>query len=112
MLETAFIELAGRYTDNAALILRLWEELKTAYVGKGRYYHNLDHITSMVTLAEEHRSSIQDWDAMLFAIYYHDAVYKATRKDNEEKSAELATRRLTDIGAPEILTGLFEYVYQ
>lgn len=34
---------------------------------------------------------------VLFAVYYHDAVYRVLRKDNEEKSAELANKRLNTL---------------
>ena len=34
---------------------------------------------------------------MIFAIAYHDIIYRATAKDNEEKSAALAVERLKKI---------------
>ena len=37
-------------------------------------------------------------DALVLAILFHDAVYDATRKDNEAASARLARLHLTDLG--------------
>jgi predicted metal-dependent HD superfamily phosphohydrolase len=46
------------------------------------------------------QEQIEDFAALVFAIVYHDAVYNATKKDNEEKSAELARKRLTALSYP------------
>ena len=42
-----------------------------------------------------------DKDIVDFAVFYHDAIYNVLRKDNEERSAEMAVERLTKIGVPE-----------
>ncbi|MFY0628814.1 MAG: hypothetical protein JXR05_00455 [Flavobacteriaceae bacterium] len=44
----------------------------------------------MLKQAEENKGKIVDLDAVLFAIWFHDIVYKSSKKDNEEKSAKLA----------------------
>ena len=36
----------------------------------------------------------------MFAAFYHDSIYKATSSTNEEDSAKLAKKRLTEIGYP------------
>ncbi len=41
---------------------------------------------------------IDNWKVILFSLFYHDIIYKTTKKDNEEKSAILATKRMTQIG--------------
>ena len=38
---------------------------------------------------EEVKSEIHDLESVKFAIWYHDIIYKSTKKDNEEKSADL-----------------------
>jgi predicted metal-dependent HD superfamily phosphohydrolase len=50
---------------------------------------------------ERVREKILDWDAVLFALFYHDIIYNALKGDNEEQSAELATERMTTLGVPE-----------
>lgn len=40
------------------------------------------------------RNQIKDFKIITFSVFYHDIIYKASSKDNEEKSAELAVSRL------------------
>lgn len=74
----------------------LWLELEKAYSGKSRHYHNLTHLEEMIVLFEEYKSELQFPDEVLYSIFYHDYVYKVTRKDNELKSAEKAVSILPD----------------
>ncbi len=66
---------------------------------KQRHYHTLTHLEKLLEQLAP-ITGIDDWDTLLFALFYHDIVYKATRKDNEEKSAELARERLTQLQYP------------
>lgn len=77
--------------------MELWEEIEKAYKGKKRFYHNLHHLQYMVSKAFEFKYQIQDFEVFLFSIFYHDIVYKATSKTNEEDSARLAQKRLTKL---------------
>lgn len=99
-LQTIWVDLASAYSDDRELIDRLWLELHTAYTGKKRHYHNFDHIALMIGLAQAHRSDLEDFETVMFSIFYHDIVYNATRKDNEWKSAERASERLRELDFP------------
>lgn len=90
--------VAAGYPLDRALAKQLWQELEQAYTARGRHYHNLQHIQELLRLATRHKLAIEDPDAMSFTIFYHDAVYSALRKDNEEKSALLAAERLQQTG--------------
>ncbi len=79
----------------------LYEELIKYYSSSKRHYHNLDHIGYLIELASKYSHHISDIDTFLFSIFYHDIIYKVTRKDNELKSAELAAERLRSIDYPE-----------
>lgn len=68
----------------------LWHDLEKVYSAKSRHYHNLTHLEEMIALYEIHNSQLQFPDEVLYSIFYHDYVYKVTRKDNELKSAEHA----------------------
>jgi predicted metal-dependent HD superfamily phosphohydrolase len=46
------------------------------------------------------QSKIKDWNTVLFALFYHDIIYKPASSHIEEKSAELAEVRLRQIGYP------------
>ena len=46
---------------------------------------------------ENYKNDIIDLDALKLAIWYHDIVYKSSRKNNEQKSADFAEKRLKSI---------------
>ncbi|WP_245795793.1 hypothetical protein [Epilithonimonas mollis] len=54
----------------------------------------------MILELGEVKDKISDYDSILFSIFYHDIIYKATSKDNEEKSAELTKIRLEKLNIP------------
>jgi predicted metal-dependent HD superfamily phosphohydrolase len=97
-LKVAFHDLLSGYMLTDMLIEKLWKELVAAYSGEGRHYHSLQHLWHIHKNLLEVRSRVSDWEAVLFALFYHDVVYEINGKLNEEKSAALAARRLTEIG--------------
>jgi predicted metal-dependent HD superfamily phosphohydrolase len=101
MLKVTFFELFFRYSSHKDLAETYWSEIEKHYNQKGRHYHTLRHLENLLIQLESVKEKIQDWDTTLFTLYYHDIIYKATRKDNEEKSAELAAKRLREINYPD-----------
>ena len=101
MLKNIFFELAGKYTKDQQLIQIHWTEIEKKYSESSRHYHTLSHLENIITQLEEVKVQIGDWDPVLFAMFYHDIIYKATRNNNEEKSAELAATRLHEMNFPE-----------
>lgn len=99
-LKTIWTSLATSYSNNQNLIAELWHEIEQAYTGSKRYYHNLIHIQYMIEKTHKMKD-IKDIDSFLFAIFYHDIIYNAQRKDNEEKSAERAITCLKELNAPQ-----------
>jgi predicted metal-dependent HD superfamily phosphohydrolase len=67
-----------------------WSDLEIAYSSKSRHYHNLSHIKDMILSFETYRDRLRNPNEILFSIFYHDYVYKSSKKDNELKSAEYA----------------------
>lgn len=100
-MESVFIELCSLYTSDHRLVADLWEELQKAYGQKKRHYHTLAHLENMYRELIACRELIEDLETILFSLYYHDIVYKASRNDNEEQSAEVAAQRMRSIGVPE-----------
>ena len=100
MLKKTFINLLLKYTDNASLIDELWAEIESNYSGKKRYYHNLSHLENLLAQLIKVKDQIKQWDTILFTLYYHDAVYKAIKSNNEEASAILADKRMKQISVP------------
>lgn len=70
---------------------RILDDLLTRYGEPQRVFHNASHISNMLGGGEK--------DVVLeLAIWYHDAVFDPTRTNNEELSAELAEKNLSQIG--------------
>ena len=68
----------------------LWLDLEKVYSKKLRYYHNLTHLEEMVFWFFKYKEQLQQPNEVLYSVFYHDYVYKVTKKDNELKSAEHA----------------------
>ncbi|MEO8150833.1 MAG: hypothetical protein ABI723_24585 [Bacteroidia bacterium] len=100
MLKQTFKELTGNYTEDFILIDKLWNEIEVAYSKKKRYYHTLKHLENLLNQLNEIRKEINEWDTVLFALYYHDIVYNPLKNDNEERSAEFAAKRMKSISVP------------
>ena len=96
-LNSIFSNLISKFSNNENLKLDYWQEIEKLYSQKNRKYHNLAHLENMILELENVKEEISDYDVMLFSVFYHDIVYKATSKDNEEKSAEIAKKRLEKI---------------
>lgn len=64
---------------------------REAYGSPGRFYHTWDHVLDCV---EKLRGFPEAGRVPFLALLFHDAVYVAGRKDNEERSAALAVEVL------------------
>lgn len=95
MLQETFQVLLLKHVNNKKLAADFWNEIEKNYNGSKRYYHTLAHIENMLQQLISCKEQINDWDTVLFALYYHDIIYKATKKDNEEQSAMIAAKRLS-----------------
>jgi predicted metal-dependent HD superfamily phosphohydrolase len=72
----------------------LFSQLIELYSARGRAYHNLSHIRSLVDLSDSFRQRIENHQALSFAIWFHDAIYNTRKTDNEELSAKFAVKSL------------------
>lgn len=102
VLEPVFKHTLTNHGSGNELADSYWKEILDSYSNKKRVYHNLTHIENLLTELEAVKADVSNWDCMIFAIAYHDIIYNATAKDNEEKSAALAVDRLRKIS----LTGV------
>ncbi len=100
MLQTIFTQLLGKYTSDENLIKQFWSEIEDHYSSKGRHYHTLQHLQNMYSQLQLVEEKMLDWNTVLFALFYHDLIYKSTAKDNEEQSAVIAVNRLQQIQYP------------
>lgn len=95
-LKETYSRLLSKIGFNLNEINTLWLELEKMYSAPARHYHNLNHLEEMIALYAVYESELQFPDEVLYSIFYHDYVYKITRKDNELKSAEKAVSILPD----------------
>lgn len=100
MLRAIWRELAGRYTSDQVLTNGLFEEIHKKYSSSSRHYHNQQHIHELLQLSQQYDQYLQDKDTISFSVFYHDIIYNVLRKDNEERSAALAVKRLALLGVP------------
>ncbi len=101
MLEATFIQLINRYTTNTHTAGGLWLQIEIAYGRNKRHYHNLLHLQHLLQQLLTVKEQINNWDATLFALYYHDIFYTIIKTDNEEKSARLAEKIMKEINVPD-----------
>ncbi|PXW12946.1 putative metal-dependent HD superfamily phosphohydrolase [Chryseobacterium sp. CBTAP 102] len=96
-LKNQFEALCSPFTEDKQLINSLWKEIETQYSEKGRHYHNLLHLDNMFKELEDVKGNISDFTAISFSVFYHDIIYDASSKSNEEKSAAKAEKRLAEL---------------
>ncbi|MEV0976935.1 hypothetical protein [Streptomyces sp. NPDC049915] len=77
-----------RYAD---ALLSCWQEPQ-------RRYHTLTHLTAVLDHVDVLEKYADDPDLVRLAAWFHDAVYLPERSTNEERSARLAERALSEAG--------------
>ena len=108
--QIAWKKLVQDFQSPAAVADKLFGELQKKYAGRGRHYHNWQHVESLLALSERYASQLSDKQVVDFAIFYHDAVYNVLRKDNERRSAVMAMNRLDLLQVSAKVIGLV-YIY-
>ncbi|MGZ2359142.1 hypothetical protein LRE75_20945 [Streptomyces sp. 372A] len=83
------------YADN---LLARWAEPQ-------RKYHTTAHLAAVLDRVDTLAGHAADADAVRLAAWFHDAVYRPDRSENEERSAVLAERALPEAGVPDAVTG-------
>lgn len=76
-----------------------YDRLAQAYAEPQRHYHNFQHIAECLEAFDLVRHLARQPLAVEMAIWFHDAVYDPPAPDNEEQSAALTVRCLTEAGA-------------
>ena len=90
MVKEIYTDLLLKISFDENKIQQKWLDLEKAYTNKSRHYHNLTHLEDIIVSFETYRDQIQNPNEIIFAIFYHDYIYKSSKKDNELKSAEFA----------------------
>lgn len=71
--------------------------LLARYAEPHRHYHTVRHLADVLACVEELADVATDVHAVRLAALFHDAVYDPLRRDNEERSAEVATGMLAGL---------------
>ncbi|WP_329120854.1 HD domain-containing protein [Streptomyces sp. NBC_01465] len=80
------------------------ENLLTRWSEPQRRYHTPTHLLTVLTHVDTLAEHADDPSAVRLAAWFHDAVYRPDRTENEERSAALAERALPELGLPAPLT--------
>lgn len=81
---------------DTALTDSLFNTIQTHYQEPHRAYHNLYHLDHLFKDLDNTHCT----DAMAFAVWYHDIIYKPGSTKNETLSADIAEQALTRLGLP------------
>lgn len=73
---------------------QVFVDLAACYDEDGRYYHNLDHVDRVLSLADQLSHYARDFTVVQLVLWFHDVVYNPRAADNEEKSAAYAAAAL------------------
>lgn len=93
--------LTREFGLSAAQAEPLLDDLSAHY--RGRPYHNLAHILSLLHLADRFAAQARDFTALRLAIWYHDLIYDPTASDNESRSAAYMRAVLENLVPPQTL---------
>ena len=83
--------------------ISVFGELLERHSEPNRRYHGVEHIAAVLRGLVELTGDL-DPELVLVA-FFHDAIYDATRIDNEERSAQLAEERLRRVGLTDSTIG-------
>ncbi len=107
-LKDLFFDTFGSYTNDLLNIENHWAQLVAQYTFKGRHYHNLAHLQHISNELVPLKQQFSDWNALVFALLYHDVIYSATASDNEAQSTVFATKILKSLAVPDVTLNLCE----
>jgi predicted metal-dependent HD superfamily phosphohydrolase len=78
-----------------------FSDLFNKYSESHRYYHTPKHLWDCLQEFDKAKKLLEEPLAVESALWFHDVVYDTHAKDNEEKSAQYASRVLCKLNLPE-----------
>jgi predicted metal-dependent HD superfamily phosphohydrolase len=102
-LKSDWFRLFPAISQNDERLGEIFDFLVQKYSQKHRFYHNLSHVNSLLSAAEDFKEKFADDRSVKLAIWFHDAVYEPKRTDNEAESARFAAASLEKLEMPEKL---------
>ena len=77
-----------------------YDKLVECYAERHRAYHTRQHLEECLTQLGQVRELCSHADAVALALWYHDAIYKPRRSDNEVRSADWLAKVADQVGVP------------
>jgi len=71
-----------------------YRRVRRSWSGVSRHYHTLTHLDACLRELDDARQLAVRPAEVELALWFHDAVYRSWRRDNEQQSARLAARIL------------------
>ena len=100
-VKNLYYELTSAYSlVDAKVQDAAWELIQRCYTSKFRYYHNFEHIESILAHLAPFWKDISAQEDIQLATIYHDVAYDPVATDNEEQSAALARENLLALNFP------------
>lgn len=110
-VEQEWIKLATGYCTDENIVAECFKEIHDQYSAAGRYYHTLTHLAQLLELLNQYQKEISQKDILAFAIFYHDIIYSTVSKNNEQKSAVLAAKRLKILEVPaSMIEAIYDFI--
>lgn len=112
-VKMAVIELCRKFGYKDWLVV--YHKIVKAYAKPRRYYHTLNgHIEKCLGVLQKLQGHIEDLDAVMAELLLHDGIMEFGSPDNDDRSAEWASKLLAEIGAPEkfcfkVATGILNH---
>jgi predicted metal-dependent HD superfamily phosphohydrolase len=100
MIREEFLKCLGKHELVVQKQILLWSEIEKKYADAGRHYHTLQHLDNLLAELLPYQKLFENWDAVVFAIAFHDVIYNVLKSDNEEKSAMYAVQKLNSSHVP------------
>lgn len=91
-----FVEWLGG--DSGEAVRAFHDVLVRRYGEPHRHYHTMAHVLTCLDVLDQCAPNIAERDAVELALWFHDAVYDPTAKDNEERSSVLLVETSRRVG--------------
>lgn len=91
-LESEWLKDTARFP--ASVTTPIFHDLMARHAEPHRRYHGPEHLVAIFDLLAHHAPHIEPRSTTRLAVWWHDAIYDPTRKDNEDASAGLAATHL------------------
>ena len=97
-LQKEWFDLTKDCKCNENIKTEIFEDIYKKYSSKKRAYHNTRHIEALLTIINDFSEQIKDIESVKYSVWFHDVIYHAWKKDNEEQSAKFAIKAMMKLG--------------